>query len=147
MLYHLDDIRQFLDKFGSITNDITILDHRFLDMELFKPLFCAIALIGIHIGRPFSSLLFDTETNYDTLLDAFPKLHQNLMDTEISKYLQFESVVCDFVSQYRFKKLLPKSFADDETNKVLKISSLESSKCCKLNQALVHNLNEERSVD
>ena len=112
------------------------------------------------------------------------------MDTEISKYLQFESIVCDFVSQDCFKKSLPKScllesltgcisqykkqvqhflsicitrlaesfelqqgaifgfgkFADDETNKVLKISTLESSKRCKLNQAPVHNLNEERSV-
>ena len=34
-------------------------------------------------------------------------------------------------------------FADDETNKVLKISTLEH---WKLNQAPVHNLNEERSV-
>ena len=35
-------------------------------------------------------------------------------------------------------------FADDETNKVLEISTLESSKR-KLNQAPVHNPNEERS--
>ena len=37
-------------------------------------------------------------------------------------------------------------FADDETDKVLKISTLESSKCRKLNQAPVYNLNEERSA-
>ena len=135
-------------------------------------------------------LLLDTETNYDATLDAFPKLHLNLTDTEISKYSQFESVVCDFVNQDRFKKSLPKScllesltgcisqykkevqhflsigitrlaegyelqrgaifgfgkFADDETDKVLKISTLESSKRRKLNQAPVYNLNEERSV-
>ena len=59
MLYHLDDIRQFLDKSGNIMNDI--LDRSFLDMDLFKPVFCATALIGIHIGRPFLSLLLDTE--------------------------------------------------------------------------------------
>ena len=159
-------------------------------MELFKPVFCATALIGIHIGQPFLSLLLDTETNYDALSNAFPKLHQNLPDTKISKYLQFESVVCDFVSLDRFKKSLPKpcllesltgcisqfkkevqhflsiciprlaegfelqrgvifgfrKFADNETNKVLKISTLESSKRRKLNQAPVHNLNEETSV-
>ena len=113
-------------------------------------------------------------------MDAFPKLHQNLTDTEIS----------NFVSQDHFKKLMPKScllesltdcisqyrkevqhflsiciprlaegfelqrggifgfekFAYDETNKVLKISTLESPKCCKLNQAPVDNLNEEKSV-
>ena len=80
MLYHLDDIRQFLDKFGNIINDITILDCSFYDMELFKPLFCATALIGIHIGQPFLSLLLDTETNYDTLLDAFPKAAVNFRE-------------------------------------------------------------------
>ena len=31
------------------------------------------------------------------------------MNTEISKYLLFESAVCDFVSQDCFKKSLPKS--------------------------------------
>ena len=80
VLYHLDDIRQFLDKFGNIINDITILDCSFYDMELFKPLFCATALIGIHIGQPFLSLLLDTETNYDTLLDAFPKAAVNFRE-------------------------------------------------------------------
>ena len=103
VLYQVDDIRQLLDKFGNMMNDITISDRSFLDMELFKPVLCATALIGIHIGWPFLSLLLDTGTNYDTLLDAFPKLHQNLTDTEMNKYLQFERVVCDFVSQDRFK--------------------------------------------
>ena len=56
-------------------NDITILDRSFLDMELLKPVFCAAALISIHIGRPFLSLLLDTESNDDTLLDASPKSH------------------------------------------------------------------------
>ena len=99
---------KFLDKFENIMNDITILDRSFLDMELFKPVFCATVFIGIHIARPFLSLLLDTETNYDTLLETFSKLHQNLTHTQISKYLQFESVVCDFASQDRFKNL-PKS--------------------------------------
>ena len=36
--------------------------------------------------------------------------------------------------------------ADDETNKALKISTLESSKHRKLNQAPVHNPNEDRSI-
>ena len=108
VLYHLNGIRQFLDIFENIMNDITILDRSFLDMELFKPVFCATVFIGIHIARPFLSLLLDTETNYDTLLEAFSKLHQNLTHTQISKSLQFESVVCDFVSQDRFKNL-PKS--------------------------------------
>ena len=45
VLYHLDDIKQFLDKFGNVMNDIAIMDRSFLDMELFKPVFSATALI------------------------------------------------------------------------------------------------------
>ena len=49
VLYQVDEIRQFLAKFENMMNDITILEHSFLDMELFKPVICATALIGIHI--------------------------------------------------------------------------------------------------
>ena len=40
-LYHLDDIKEYLETHKSILNDITILDRSFLDMEL---LFCAVVL-------------------------------------------------------------------------------------------------------
>ena len=55
-LYHLDDIKEYLETHKSILNDITILDRSFLDMEL---LFCAVALIGIHFTKPYLILLLD----------------------------------------------------------------------------------------
>ena len=46
LLYHLDDIAAYLEKFSSIVNGITVLDRSFVDMEILKPIFAAIALLG-----------------------------------------------------------------------------------------------------
>ena len=116
-------------------------------MELFKPVFCATALIGIHIGRPFLSLLLDTETNYDAPLDAFPKLHLNLTDTEISKYSQFESVVCDFVNQDHFKKSLPKSCLLESLTGSISQYKKEVLHFLSICWLKVLNYNEERHLD
>ena len=45
VLYHLDDIDSYLETFTSITNGIAILDRGFLDIEILKPIFTAIALL------------------------------------------------------------------------------------------------------
>ena len=62
-LYHLDDIKQYLETHKSILNDIAILDRSFLDMELLKPIFCSVALIGIHFTKPYLVLLLDKKTH------------------------------------------------------------------------------------
>lgn len=55
LLYHLDDIAAYLEKYQSIINDISILDRTFVDMDILNPIFNAIALVGIHVSRPFQS--------------------------------------------------------------------------------------------
>ena len=47
-------------------------------MTLLKPVFCAAALIEIHVTIPFQSLLAANETNHSTLLSAFPILYAEL---------------------------------------------------------------------
>ena len=77
ILYHFDDIAEYLLKFESITNNIAILDRSFIDIgDVLKPIFCATAVLGYHITRPFHRLLVDVKTSYDTLFTAFPKLFQ-----------------------------------------------------------------------
>ena len=78
LLYHFDDISQFLDKHSSILNDIAILDRDFLEMEVLKPIYAAVALIGVHITRPFHCMILDPETNYTSLLHVFKQLHLQL---------------------------------------------------------------------
>ena len=50
-------------------------------MEVLKPIFCSIALIGIHFRRPYLALLLDGAITYETLLTAFPIVYNNLAET------------------------------------------------------------------
>ena len=107
-LYHLDDIKQFLEKHSHVMNDMAILDRSFLEMDILKPIFCATSLIGIHITRPFLALMLDTRTTYSTLLSAFPKLYENLTTIPAERFVQTDHQVCTFVSEEKFKNSLPK---------------------------------------
>ena len=46
LLYHLDGITSYLDKFSNIVNGVTVLDRSFVEMEILKPIFAAIGFIG-----------------------------------------------------------------------------------------------------
>ena len=107
ILYHFDDIASYLDKFTSINNGITVLDRSFLDMDILKPIFTAISLLGLHITRPFHTLVICKETNYSTLLKAFPLLYEDLTQIKASTFLTTEQVTT-FISPKLFNESLPK---------------------------------------
>ena len=46
LLYHLEDIANYLNKYTNIVNGITVLDRSFVEMEILQPIFAAISLIG-----------------------------------------------------------------------------------------------------
>ena len=66
-MYHLNDIADYLNANSTIINDIAILDRSFNEMELLKPIYAAIALLGLNITRPFHTLLINPCTTYSTL--------------------------------------------------------------------------------
>ena len=78
VLHHMEDTPDYLQKYPSVTNGIAILDRSFVEMEVLKPILATISLLGIHIMRPFQSLLMDPTTNYSTLLTSFQTLYDNL---------------------------------------------------------------------
>jgi len=132
LLYHLDDIAAYLEKYQSVINGISILDRTFVDMDILKPIFNAIALIGIHVSRPFHNMIMDLETNYSTLRVAYPKLYEELLEIDTVDVLQPDIQVFKFVSHDLFKNSLPdenllKSLQasiqcyPDETKSVLKL--------------------------
>ena len=49
VLYHMDHITNYLDQFSNVINGITVFDHGFLEMEVLKPIYTAISLVGLHI--------------------------------------------------------------------------------------------------
>ena len=52
---------------------MAILDRTFVNMgDVLKPIFCASAILGHHVMRPFQRLLVDVETTYEDLLKVFP---------------------------------------------------------------------------
>ena len=81
---------------------MAILDRGFLEMELLKPIYAAIALMGLHITKPFHSLLVDKKTTYSTLLESFKLLYHDLTNIPASQYLTITKVVT-FVSDDVFK--------------------------------------------
>ena len=109
MLYDLDDIKSYLDTFSNVINGIAILDRSFLDMELLKPINSTVSLVGIHFTRPFLSLLLDTDTTYDTLLETFPVLYNDKTTIDVEQLLQAKQKVCNFVYKKRFLDSLPKA--------------------------------------
>ena len=107
VLHHLDDIKLYLDTYQNILNGVAILDRRFLDMVLLKPIFCATALIGIHFTSPYLPLLLDTKTSYETLITSFPIIYQDLSNVNTELMLQTEQRVINFIDDEKFKRSLP----------------------------------------
>ena len=118
ILYHIDDIKLYLDTFQNILNGIAILDRTFLDMELLKPIFCATALVRIHYTNPFLSLLLDKKCNYETLMRTLPMFYYDLQETsvELTMMLQAENRVVTFIEDEKFKKSLPKDCLREAVN-------------------------------
>ena len=46
ILYHMDDIANYLDQFSNIINGMIILDRSFLEIKVLKPIYAAILLVG-----------------------------------------------------------------------------------------------------
>ena len=51
-------------------------------MEILKPIFAAIALIGLHITHPFHCFLMNKDTTYSDLLYSFAQLYKDLTEID-----------------------------------------------------------------
>ena len=105
-LYHMDDITNYLDRFSTIINGITILDRSFLEMEALKPIYAAIGLAGLHILRSFHKLIIDRESTYGTLMVAFPKLNNELLTVSPADMISL-SQIFKFAADTHFNDALP----------------------------------------
>ena len=107
LTYHLDDIAGYLDMYRNIVNGITILDRSFVEMPILKPIFCAVALIGTHITKPFQALVIDCDTKFSTLSEAFPKLYDELVKIDPRELCQTSEQVFKFVTEEMFLSGVP----------------------------------------
>jgi hypothetical protein len=79
----------------------------FTDMQLIKPIICAVSLIRIHFTGPYFKILTSKDTDYETLITVFPKVYESLNKSEIEPLLQTETLVTNFIEAEEFKKTLP----------------------------------------
>ena len=100
----MDDIKSYLEKFCSVFNGLSTIDHSFLNMEVLNFFVWATSLIGIHITGPHQFLLINVDTRYDTLLQAFPTLCQELNNIKGAGILNTERKMFNFLENSIFKK-------------------------------------------
>ena len=105
-MHHLNYIADYLNANSTIINDIAILDRSFIEMELFKPIYGAIALLGLHITRLFHTLLIDPSTTYSTLLVCFIRLYKDLTEFPAKNFLTTDQVAY-FVTKDIYEKSKP----------------------------------------
>jgi hypothetical protein len=108
LLYHLDDIALYLEKYRAVLNDIAILDRGFLEMDVLKPIYTAVALMGLHVSRPFHQFIIDPSTNYTALLKMFKQLYQDVTTVKPEELLTKDHLL-NFVPKEKFEQAIPKS--------------------------------------
>ena len=118
VLYHIDDVESFLERFEHVTNQLACIVRCFLDLEFLKVLYCAGALIGLHLVEPFLSLTTSSTMTYSKLIPAFQTLYEDLLRTDSARLMNTETPAFQFVSQERFDQCK----YDDEICDAIKVS-------------------------
>ena len=106
LMHHLNDIQDYLNANSTIINYIAILDRSFIEMELLKLIYGAIALLGLHINRPFHVLLIDPSTTYSTLMVSFKRIYKDLTEIPAKNFLTTDQVAY-FVTKNIYEKSKP----------------------------------------
>lgn len=100
LVYHLDDIKSYLDQFQNIINGVSILNRAFLDMEILKPILCAASLMGIHITKPLMLIIRDNDTTHSKLMKIFQEVYHDLVNTTATNYLQTKEFASTFAANF-----------------------------------------------
>ena len=81
-------------------------DHFIVSLWIKTHLLFDITVIGFHITRPrpFHCLLMDKDHCYSTLLEAFPKLHKEMLSIPASDILTTKKQVFHFVTKDIFER-------------------------------------------
>ena len=89
-IYSLETWTDFINTHTEVRNDLAIFlrDTQHLS-DICTLLWLGPALIGIHLTEPYLSLLIDHEASHVDLLEIFPKLYKELLDS-LNKVAQVE---------------------------------------------------------
>jgi hypothetical protein len=102
-LYHVDDVASFLQKYEHVTNQLACIVRCFLELDFLKVMYCAGALIGLHLVEPYLSLTTSADTTYTKIIPAFQQLYEELMAVDAATFLNVDQPALKFVSTERFQ--------------------------------------------
>jgi hypothetical protein len=138
-LYHIEDLVSFLAKYEHVTNQLACIVRCFLDMDFLKIMYCAGALIGLHLVEPYLSLTMSSETSYSKLKTAFPQLYRDLLEVDAAKLLNTVEPAFSFISADRFQQT---KYDDDICAVVNEVAVSFRSDVVKLLQMILPKLAE-----
>ena len=136
-LYHLEDVASFLQKYEHVTNQLACIVRCFLDLDFLKVMYCAGALLGLHLIEPYLSLTMSAEATYSKIIPAFQQLYQELKEVDVATLLQVQEPAFKFVSKERFQHT---KYDEDICDAILKVATSFQPQVIKLLKMIIPKL-------
>ena len=83
-------------------------------------MYCAGALLGLHLIKPYLSLTMSAEATYSKIIPAFQQLYQELKEVDVATLLQVQEPAFKFVSKERFQDT---KYDEDIRDAILKVAT------------------------
>ena len=96
-------------------------------MELLEPIYGVIALLALHIARPFHTLLIDRSTTYSTLMVSFKRIYKDLTEIPAKNFLSTDQVAY-FVTNDIYEKSKPDEYLLQFLEESIKVFSSDIEK-------------------
>ena len=101
-LHHEADLREFLQKYDTITNTLACIVRAFQDVEFINVFLVCAAVLGVHLIEPYLSLTYFDPVDYEHLITTMQQLYQDLTQTNPTALLDLTKPAFKFVDQTRF---------------------------------------------
>ena len=104
VVYHVEDLWTFLDKYEHVTNNLACVLLAFQDVGCLATILLVAAILGVHLIELFFALTYSGHVTYRELIPAMQKLYENLTTTTgMGKLLDLSKPAFDFVNESQFK--------------------------------------------
>ena len=125
-------VSEFLAQFTNITNCLACICRSFECLDYLRVLAAVLVIVGVHLVEPYLDLTSSSATTWQTLVDAFPSLYNNLCTTKPELMLDLTSPAFSFVSKERFEHCLYPSALLQPTIEVIEQYRSEACRCLEL---------------
>ena len=126
------NVSEFLAQFTNITNCLACICRSFEGLEYLRVLAAVLVIVGVHLVEPYLHLTSSSATTWQTLVEAFPSLFNDLSSTKPELMLDLTTPAFSFVSKDRFQHCLYPSDLLQPTIEVIEQYRSEVCHCLQL---------------